>query len=78
MAGERLCCLMLLLLFSPQSGSAQDAIPKTPVPEQLIELKKLQAASDWEGILRRVPSDNGSVEECFYRGLALSRLQRWE
>jgi hypothetical protein len=78
MAGERLRCLMLLLLFSPQSGSAQDAIPKTPVPEQLIELKKLQAASDWEGILRRVPSDNGSVEECFYRGLALSRLQRWE
>ena len=79
MAGERLRWLMLLLLFSPQSGSAQESIPKTPIPDEpLIELRSLQDASDWEGILRRVPSVNGSVEECFYRGLALSRLQRWE
>jgi Tetratricopeptide repeat len=79
MAGDALRALALLLLFSPQLGSAQDGPPKTASPDgQLIELRKLQEASDWEGILRLVPSANGSAEQYFYRGLALSRLQRWE
>ncbi|HEU0005328.1 MAG TPA: hypothetical protein VFS12_04990 [Terriglobia bacterium] len=79
MAGDVLRSLALLLLFSPQFGSAQDVPPKTASQdEQVVELKKLQDESDWEGILRLVPSVNGSAEQCFYRGLALSRLKRWE
>jgi len=79
MAGEGLRSLLLCLLFSPQIGSAQELPPNTASrDDQLVELRKLQDASDWEGILRLVPSAEGSAEQCFYRGLALSRLQRWE
>ena len=79
MAGERLRSLVLLLLFSPQIGAAQELPPNTASrDDQLVELRKLQDASDWEGILRLVPPAGGSAEQCFYRGLSLSRLQRWE
>jgi hypothetical protein len=79
MAGERLRLLVLLLLFTLQFGSAQDKHSNAPSREgQVDELKKLREASDWEGILRLVPSEDGSAELCFYRGLALSRLRRWE
>ena len=79
MAGDGLRWLALLLLFCPRFGSAHEASVKTAAPEeQLVELKKLQAASDWEGILQLLPSEGRSAEQCFYRGLALSRLQRWE
>ena len=79
MAGDALRWLALLLLVSPQSIFAQDSPAKTvPVEEELIELRKLQEVSDWETILRLVPTTDGSAELCFYRGMALSRLQRWQ
>jgi Tetratricopeptide repeat len=71
--------LALILLFSPQLSPAQDPLTKTVSPgDPLGELRKLHDASDWEGILRLIPSAGGPAEHCFYRGLALSRLQRWE
>jgi len=79
MAGERLRLLVLLLLFTPQFGSAQVQHSNTPSrDDQADELWKLREASDWEGILQLVPSEDGSAEHCFYRGLAFSRLRRWE
>jgi tetratricopeptide (TPR) repeat protein len=80
MAGEGLRWLALLfVLLGPQFGSAQTVSSETPLPDEPhTELEKLHDASDWEGILLRVPSVKGSAEECFYRGLALSRLKRWE
>jgi len=79
MASSALRWLALTLLFWPLSGSAQDISPGTGSRhDRLVELRKLQEASDWEGILRRVPSTQGPADECFYRGLALSRLGRWE
>ena len=79
MAGERLRLWVLLLLFTPQFSSAQDQLSKAPSRDDPVdELRKLQEASDWEGILRRFPSEDGSADHCFYRGLAFSRLRRWE
>ena len=79
MAGERLRLLVLILLFTPQFSSAQDQHRNAPsLDDQVDELRKLREASDWEGILRRVPTEDGSASRCFYRGLAFSRLRRWE
>ena len=79
MAGERLRLWVLLLLFTPQFSSAQDKHSNALSREgQVDELKKLQEASDWDGILRQLPTEDGSADHCFYRGLAFSRLRRWE
>lgn len=79
MPGDFLRALALLLFLLPRTGLAQNTAPtNSPLDEQLAEIRQLQAASDWEGILRLIPSTDGSAERCFYRGLALSRLQQWE
>lgn len=79
MAGERISWLLLFLLFAPQFSSAQNQHDNTPSLDlQVDELRKLREASDWGGILRRLPSEDESADHCFYRGLALSRLRHWE
>ena len=79
MAGDVLRRWALVFLLSPNLSFAQGTPSALAASEaQLTELKKLQGASQWEEILQRVPTSEGSAEECFYRGLALSRLQRWE
>src|SRR4029453_3669925 len=56
MAGERLRLCVLLLGFTPQFSSAQDQLSNAPSrDDQVAELRKLQEASDWEGILRQLP-----------------------
>jgi len=70
--------LLALLFLSLHSGLAQGLPSPSSRDQQLADLKTLLDASDWEGILRLVPPAGGTADQYFYRGLALSRLQRWE
>lgn len=80
MPGDFLRSLAFLLLLNPALGIGQSATSQNSSQDDLVlaQVRQLTASSNWEGILCLVPSAEVSPELCFYRGLALSRLQQWE
>jgi tetratricopeptide (TPR) repeat protein len=74
-AGRRLI-LLLVILWLPVSGYSQ-AIPSTT--DRISRIKQLYDVGRWSEVVQAVPETAGeSADMEFYRGLALSQLQRWE
>src|SRR5882762_2535945 len=74
-AGSRLI-LLLVMLWLPGSGFSQ-AIPSTT--DRISQIKQLYDVGRWSEVVQAVPEAAGeSADLEFYRGLALSQLQRWE
>jgi tetratricopeptide (TPR) repeat protein len=74
-AGRRLI-LLLVMLWLPGSGFSQ-AIP--PTADRISQIKQLYDVGRWSEVVQAVPETSGeSADLEFYRGLALSQLQRWE
>jgi hypothetical protein len=73
-AGSRLI-LLLVMLWLPGSGFSQ-AIPSTT--DRISQIKQLYDVGRWSEVVQAVPEAAGeSADLEFYRGLALSQLQRW-
>jgi tetratricopeptide (TPR) repeat protein len=73
-AGSRLT-LLLVMLWLPSSGFSQ-AAPSTR--DRISHIKQLYDAGRWSEVVQAAPETAGdSADMEFYRGLALSQLQRW-
>ena len=73
-AGSRLI-LLLVMVWLPGSGFSQ-AAPSTT--DTISEIKQLYDVGRWSEVVQAAPETAGeSADLEFYRGLALSQLQRW-
>jgi tetratricopeptide (TPR) repeat protein len=73
-AGRRLI-ILLVMLWHPGFGFSQ-VIP--PPADRISQIKQLYDVGRWSEVVQAVPETAGeSADLEFYRGLALSQLQRW-
>ncbi len=69
--------ILFILALLPAAGFAQSA---TPADAELVQhVKQLYADGRWTDVLNALPAnDNENADLQLYRGLTLSKLQRWD
>lgn len=76
MPGNSFGTLVLLFMGLPLAAYGQTALAQSAdgLP---TAVRQLYESADWTGLLAAIPENSASPDLCYYRGMALARLQRW-